>query len=239
MIGFLETKVKDKNVNKVTGKTFPGWIWQHNFEYDAKDRIWIAWKPNSYNVQFLKMTDQLVHCYATQLNTHKKFYATFVYGMNQEQMRMTLCADLQALSQQINETWCILGDFNSVLYKEDRMRGIEVQDHEVQHLANLLDTCSLQELRWIGAYYSWSNKTIWSRIDRVFTNLLWYDTMEYTQTHYLPNGLSDHTSSLVKFPTSPRPQAKFQFYDMWCKHRDFAHIIASNLPAAEEPCKMI
>ncbi|KAJ8419260.1 hypothetical protein Cgig2_016511 [Carnegiea gigantea] len=56
--------------------------------------------------------------------------------------------------------------------------------------------------------------------------------MEYAQTHYLPNRLSDHTPLLVKFPTSPRPQAKFQFCDMWCKHKDFAHIIASNLPIA-------
>jgi len=39
MIGLLETKVKDKNVHEVAGKTFPGWHWQHNFDYDAKGRI--------------------------------------------------------------------------------------------------------------------------------------------------------------------------------------------------------
>ena len=63
---------------------------------------------------------------------------------------MPLWVDLLALTSQINKAWCILGDFNSVLYKEDRMGGIEIQDHEVQHLANLF----LEELRWIGAYYS-------------------------------------------------------------------------------------
>jgi len=36
MIGLLKTKVKDKNVNKVAEKTIPGWLWQHNFEHDAK-----------------------------------------------------------------------------------------------------------------------------------------------------------------------------------------------------------
>ena len=49
-IGLLETKVKDNNVHKVAGETFPGWLWQHNFEYDAKGRISIAWKRSSYNV---------------------------------------------------------------------------------------------------------------------------------------------------------------------------------------------
>ena len=56
---------------------------------------------------------------------------------------MSLWSDLQALAPQITEAWCILGDFNSVLYKEDRMGGIEIQDHEVQYLANLLDSCDL------------------------------------------------------------------------------------------------
>jgi len=46
MIGLLETKVKDKNVDKVAGKAFPGLFWLHNFEHDAKGRIWIAWKPS-------------------------------------------------------------------------------------------------------------------------------------------------------------------------------------------------
>jgi len=72
------------------------------------------------------MTDQLVPCFVTQLSTQKKLYATFVYAMNHEQMRLTLWEDLQVISQQINEAWCILGDFNSVLCKEDRMGGIEV-----------------------------------------------------------------------------------------------------------------
>jgi len=54
MIGLLENNVKDKNVARVAGKSFPGWMWHHNFEHDAKGRIWITWKPNSYNMLVLK-----------------------------------------------------------------------------------------------------------------------------------------------------------------------------------------
>jgi len=48
----------------------------------------------------------------------------------------------------------------------------------------------------------------------VFTNLFWHGTMDYTQIHYLSNGLSDHNPLLIKFPTSPRPKASFQFCHM-------------------------
>ena len=155
------------------------------------------------------MTDQLIHCYVSQLSTQRRFYVTYVYGRNQEHLRQPLWDDLQTLATQINEAWCILGDFNTVLHKEDRIGGIEVQDHEVKHLADFMDTCEVQELRWTGLFYSWTNKTIWSRIDRVFTNLLWHDTMDFTQTSYLPYGLSDHTPLIIIFPTSPRPRPSF------------------------------
>jgi len=44
---------------------------------------------------------------------------------------------------------------------------------------------------------------------------------------------------VVKFPSSTKPKAKFQFCDMWCKHGDFAHIIASNFPPAAASSKML
>ena len=80
MIGLLETKVKESNVDKVARKMIPGWCWQRNFEHNTKDHRWLAWKPSLYNAQVLMKTDQLKHYYATQLHIHKKF---FVYGMNQ------------------------------------------------------------------------------------------------------------------------------------------------------------
>jgi len=38
----------------------------------------------------------------------------------------------------MSEAWCILGNYNSILYKEDRMGGNEVANHELEDLNNLL-----------------------------------------------------------------------------------------------------
>jgi len=62
--------------------------------------------------------------------------------MNQEQLRESLWSDLQTLAEHISEAWCMLRDFNSILYKKDKMGGTEVQDLEV-YLTNLLDNCDL------------------------------------------------------------------------------------------------
>ena len=50
----------------------------------------------------------------------------------------------------------------------------------------------------------------------------------------MANVLSDHTPQLIQFPKSPRPKTKFQFYEMWSKHKDFYKIIDSGYPVSLE-----
>jgi len=88
-----------------------------------------------------------------------------------------------------------------VLYKEDRIGENEVQDSDVRDFAKFIENTKIQELRWIGSYYSWTNKSVWSKIDKVIINTLWYDCSDFTQTHYLTNGLSDHTPLFNKIST--------------------------------------
>jgi len=110
----------------------------------------------------------------------------------------------------MDEAWCLMGDFKTLRYKEDRIGGNEVQESELREMATLLETCEIHELNSTGAYFSWTNKTIWSRIDYVFLNDLWYDVFDYTHSCYLANSLSDHTPIFLQFPSSPKPRSCFQ-----------------------------
>jgi len=56
LIGLLETKVKNQNVEKSAANIFRGWNWANNFTI-SNGRIWIAWKPSEYNVNILEMSD--------------------------------------------------------------------------------------------------------------------------------------------------------------------------------------
>ncbi|KAJ8425481.1 hypothetical protein Cgig2_023897 [Carnegiea gigantea] len=51
--------------------------------------------------------------------------------------------DLLAISQQMNEAWCILGDFNVVLYKEDRRGGNVIQDNETKEMTDFMENGDL------------------------------------------------------------------------------------------------
>ncbi|KAJ8424378.1 hypothetical protein Cgig2_033995 [Carnegiea gigantea] len=123
------------------------------------------------------------------------------------------------ISQHISGAWCVLGDFNSIFYMEDRIGGNDIQDSDVQELRDFM------EIPWTGAYYTWINKTIWSRIDWEFINVYCHDVFNYTIAQYLSSGLSDHTPVLIQFPNSLRPKPQFQFCKMRIKHREFHNLL--------------
>ncbi|KAJ8423644.1 hypothetical protein Cgig2_006675 [Carnegiea gigantea] len=131
----------------------------------------LYWKMR---VQIKDTTEQLMHCQETRMQNIKQFHITFMYRLNKEQQRLALWPELQDIAEQMQEAWCVICDFNAVLYKEDRI-----------------------------------DKTIWSRIDRAFSNIHWYEQMNYTQVHYLANGLSDHTPLLIQFPSMSKPITQF------------------------------
>ena len=87
MIGFSETKIKKKNVDKTAARNFSTWRWQHNVDLNPKGHTWIASNTSMYLVDVLQVNEQLVHCKVLQIHTLKSFFITFIYSFNQEQQR--------------------------------------------------------------------------------------------------------------------------------------------------------
>ena len=176
------------------------------------------------------MSDQFIHSKVIQQHTHKQFFLTLVYAHNQAEARQPLWEDLINIAQNMDEAWCVLGDFNSVLGYGDRMGGTEVKDFEIKSFANCTNLHNLQEMRYQGPYYTWLNKMVWTRIDMVFTNVMWYDQFDFSQVLYKPNALSDHNPMVLDFPGCKRPPKLFQFYNMWTQTPEFHSILTSTMP---------
>ena len=80
--------------------------------------------------------------------------------MNHAHQRQRLWEDIQAISLQIPRAWTLLGDFNTILHKEDRYGENDVIDNEVREPLTLMEDCELQEITSTGSHYSWTNKNI-------------------------------------------------------------------------------
>ncbi|KAJ8425544.1 LOW QUALITY PROTEIN: hypothetical protein Cgig2_007454 [Carnegiea gigantea] len=92
--------------------------------------------------------------------------------------------------------------------------GTVALDSEIEEFTTCLEVCGLEKMRSIRAYYSWTNKTITSRIDRSFINSLWHDIFDFDQVEYMTQELSDHAPMLFSFPSCSKPNANFMWsYD--------------------------
>ncbi|KAJ8423588.1 hypothetical protein Cgig2_009242 [Carnegiea gigantea] len=114
-----------------------------------------------------------------------------------------------------------------VLYPGDRMGGTEVQFHEIKNFSDCISTCEVQELKSNGPYYTWTNKTTWTRIDRVFVNTYWYNIFALSHLNYMASSLSDHTVMVLSFPWCPKPKPSFQFCDMWVRDPSFLPLMST------------
>ncbi|KAJ8419308.1 hypothetical protein Cgig2_009219 [Carnegiea gigantea] len=143
-------------------KVYQNWQWKHNASMTDRGRIILSWHPRRYQFNLILKTNQLIHGEAIQLSTNKKFYITFVYGRNLEEQRIPSWDDLISSSQSLEDSWCVLGDFNSMLNQGERIGGIEVTNGEISDFAACIKHCGL--------------------IDKAPHNELWYKGFAYTYT---------------------------------------------------------
>lgn len=66
-----------------------------------------------------------------------------------------------------------MGDFNTILYSEDRIQGNPVQEIEVWDFKNFLLDTGLEELKTVCRKYTWTNNHIYSKITRILVNSEW------------------------------------------------------------------
>ncbi|KAJ8426938.1 hypothetical protein Cgig2_012898 [Carnegiea gigantea] len=130
------------------------------------------------------------------------------------------------------------GDFNSILHQGDRIGGINVTEGEIKDFAACIQHCGLQEFRFEGAFFTWTNKQVWSRIDRALHNGFWYACHDFTHVHYRPQGPSDHTPIILSFPHYPKPRYTFLFCDMWANDRGFKDIVKTYLTQNQNGSKL-
>ncbi|KAJ8424797.1 hypothetical protein Cgig2_001811 [Carnegiea gigantea] len=135
-----------------------------------------------------------IHYKVVQVATQKQFHMTFVYRYNQQKLRFQLWEDLRSFAVNMGDAWCVLGDFNVVLHPEERMGG---------------------ETRTTGVVYTWTNKIVWPKINRVLANSQWAQECEYVHVTCKPEGLSDHTPLVLSFPSCLRKKTRFKYYEIW------------------------
>uniref|UniRef100_A0A803PR18 Endonuclease/exonuclease/phosphatase domain-containing protein n=1 Tax=Cannabis sativa TaxID=3483 RepID=A0A803PR18_CANSA len=122
LVGLLETRVKAPSLGALYVRMFSNWCFTANNAWHKGGRIAVAWNPLSFMVDILRCSSQLIHLEITTIDKRNKFLVTFVYGFNKEEERRRLWTELDELKT--NEPWIVLGNFNDILEKSERIEGL-------------------------------------------------------------------------------------------------------------------
>ncbi|XP_073037090.1 uncharacterized protein [Primulina eburnea] len=79
-----------------------------------------------------------------------------------------------------------------------------------------------------GSSFTWTNKTIWKRLDRVLVSVDWGDHFSSIRVEHLARTVSDHCPLLVTAPVFARGPSSFRFQRMWVRHHGFLQTVRLN-----------
>jgi len=160
MAALLETKVKAHKAHKVLVNVFPGWHSLNNYSWAVNGRVWIVWNPNYCQITHIRSTSQSIHCLINGNNGTLVCFIIVIYAYKSIEQRKVLWAELSSIEQIVDKRWLIVGDFNAVLYPNDRVYGAPISLVETQDFSNCIHKLQLNEVPWKGDYYTWSNKQL-------------------------------------------------------------------------------
>lgn len=103
----------------------------------------LAWKTGVFQVNILKVTSQLLHCYVQPISGVPSYLCTFVYAFSQPSERDALCVDLCTL--RTDQAWVIFRDFNCVRCPKERI-GAAVRNNEMCLINVFFDKCGVDNI---------------------------------------------------------------------------------------------
>ncbi|XP_019234330.1 PREDICTED: uncharacterized protein LOC109214833 [Nicotiana attenuata] len=231
LAGITEIKVREHKATTVAAVVAPNWGFLNNYRSAINGRIWLPWDSRLYIVAKLKEEAQLLHCQVNTIASNKTYVITVIYGYNTCEKRKSMWDTLKVLAQGMNMPWLIVGNFNAMLYPQDKLYGNPVQYGEIKDFNDCIHELILNEVRWTGDYYTQSNKQqsnerICSRLDRAFGNHEWMMEWGHIVMEYDVPLISDHNPMVLALQTNQSDiKVPFRFFNTWADHEKFQAVV--------------
>ncbi|KAJ1389335.1 Endonuclease/exonuclease/phosphatase superfamily [Sesbania bispinosa] len=104
--------------------------------------IWCLWRTEVMTINVLKTTAQCIHLQLINVGG-SNWVLSIVYASPNDPNRDDLWTDLSSFGDTIREPWCVMGDFNSILYDFEKVGGARVNRRSMNAFANCLDHCGI------------------------------------------------------------------------------------------------
>ncbi|XP_074327496.1 uncharacterized protein LOC141665410 [Apium graveolens] len=130
-------------------------------------------------------------------NNVEVWHLSCFYGFPDRARRKESWNLIRALSRLSPLPWCIIGDFNDLLYNSDK-QGVHPHPNALMEgFRKAVDDSELCELDLLGGLFTWEKsrgKDDWvrERLDRAFANMSWWARFPLCKLKVIVTPVSDH-----------------------------------------------
>ena len=156
-----------------------------------------------------------------------RWRATGFYGHPERGMRNHSWDLLRHLWGTRNLPWLVFGDFNEITALKEQWGRIDRSLAQMAAFREVLADCSLQDLGFQGAAFTWSNRRLSGdlvrvRLDRSVANAEWISLFPNARVQHIVVAASDHMGLLIHMdpaqaPNICRKKIRFRFEHMWVR----------------------
>lgn len=175
----------------------------------------IDWSSNHIDVCFMK-------------DDNPSWRMTCFYGLPERTRRRESWELIKYLANKSNLPWCIIGDFNDMLYESEKKGRHKHPQFLLDGFRRTIEECELVELDLNGGRYTWeksrgTREWVRERLDRAFATSSWWHMFPLCKLSVGHTIISDHEPILLNLCSvlSSRKKFRFRFENTWLKEESF------------------
>ncbi|KAJ9693798.1 hypothetical protein PVL29_009659 [Vitis rotundifolia] len=152
---------------------------------------------------------------------------TGVYGPFTKAEREGMWEELGAIRGRWDDPWCLGGDFNVILFQQERSSQSRISS-AMRRFAETVDDLELVDLPLQGGEFTWNggfNNQAWARLDRFLVSQSWLDQFNGVTQIRLSRPISDHFPIVLEGGGISRGPTPFRFENMWLKVEGFKDMV--------------
>ncbi|KAL3514707.1 hypothetical protein ACH5RR_027424 [Cinchona calisaya] len=162
----------------------------------------MLWNHNEVQLDLIKKNNQAIHALIKVNPQSLPWILTVVYASPDIDVRKIFWDHIKKFSSAHSFPWLCVGDFNDILFSNEKRGGKGINHVRVSAFQYCLDSSGLFDMGFVGAKFTWINKRfkkglIFERLDRVICDASWRSLYPEASVFYLVRIRFDYCPILI------------------------------------------